>query len=148
MIILKTKTDEGVQVFNFTQVVIPGTTEEEAAEASIEAAMKAATYIMKTSAAGFVAEVNSINDTRGKILKAWDHKKRIYGNTYRRELSYNIKYGAYKDHVWAVLGTEENCLEMASQQNKKCQGWYDTSAHVEHLVGSLWQVVYTSPYLD
>ena len=109
-----------------------------------EGALKAANWVMKTSAAGFVAEVEDVNATHGKILKKWDHTSRFGYSS----LHYTIQHGAYRDTISATLGTEEDCLAMAEECNSKCQGWFDRSASVEHLVGSLWQVKFTDPYLD
>ena len=148
MIIMKTKTDKGVTTFVFHQVVIPGTTAEQAKHAEHEAANKAAGYVMRTSAAGFVAEVDSADSTHGKILKQWDNYKSISDGRKFRTLRYHIQSGAYKDTKWAVLGTEEECLEMATETNSKATCWASVTCHVEHLVGPLWQCVYCDPYKD
>ena len=148
MIIIRVKTNEGVTTFPFQQVVIPGTTQKQAYDAEIEAANKAARYIQKTTAAGFIAEVDSIDSKNGKILKKWDHRKHLYGDKYSRRLSYNICSGAYRDTEWAVLGTEEDCNKMAEETNSKVTCWADTTCHIEHVVGPLWQCVYNKPYLD
>ena len=144
MIIIRTKTDMGITTFPFVQPVIPGTTEKQAKSAELEAAKEAVSWIMKTTAAGFMAEVESEDSTSGKILQKWDHCTR-YG---KRDLWYQIKYGAYKDDVSAIFGTEEQCLQMAEEINKKASSWWDTNAHVEHVVGSLWQTVIVHPYTD
>ena len=148
MIILRTKTNDGVKTFLFHQVLIPGTTPQQAHDAELEAANKAAYYVMKTSAAGFIAEAESVDSTSGKILKKWDHRQHLYGDKYSRRLSYHIRGGAYQDTKWAVLGTEEECLRMAEETNAKATCWASVSAHVEHIVGPLWQTVFTDPYKD
>ena len=109
-----------------------------------DGAIKAAGYVMKTSAAGFIAKTESLEATTGKIIKKWDHTSK---NGYA-SLHYIIQHGAYKDTISATIGTEEDCLAMAGECNSKCQGWFDRSACVEHLVGPLWQVKFTDPYLD
>lgn len=109
-----------------------------------DGAIKGAGWVMKTSAAGFIAESESIDSTHGRIIKKWDHTSK-YGYA---SLHYTVQSGAYKDTVSATLGTEQDCLAMASECNAKCQGWFDRSARVEHLVGPLWQTVFTDPYLD
>jgi hypothetical protein len=148
MIILKAKTNDGVTTFPFHQVLIPGTTPQQARDAELEAANKAAYYVMKTSAAGFIAEAESVDSASGKILKKWDHRQHLYGDKYSRRLSYHIRGGAYQDTEWAVLGTEEECLRMAEETNAKATCWASVSAHVEHIVGPLWQTVFTDPYKD
>ena len=144
MIIIRTKTDKGITTFPFVQVVIPGTTTEQAKAAELEAAKQAASWIMRTTAAGFMAEVDSEDSTSGKILEKWDHRTR-YG---KRDLWYQIKYGPYKDDTSAVFGTEEQCLQMAEEINKKSSSWWDTNAYAEHVVGSLWQCVIVHPFTD
>lgn len=129
MFILRVKTKEDVQTFPFE-------TEEGLSEG--------AEWIMRTTAAGFTAIVDSENSKNGKILKKWDHSTK-FGHS---ALHYTIKCGAYKDTVTATIGTEMDCLALAEQCNEKCEGWWCRRAHVEHLVGPLWQVVYTDPYLD
>ena len=139
MIILRTKTDDGVRTFQFV---------ESSREAELTCANKAAYYIMKTTAAGFIAETDSVDAARGKILQKWDHACILFGTEYRRKLSYSIKYGNYSDTVWAVIGTEKECIRMAEETNAKCTCWASTTCHVEHLCGPLWQCVYTDPYKD
>ena len=133
MYIIRTKTDDGIKTFPFQ---------------TLEGLKKAAEYVKRTSAAAFSAEVDSETDTKGKLIEKWDHKYRLYGNEYRRALSYDIRSGAYRDDEWGVLGTEMECLEMARKQNAKITCWADTNCHVEHIVGVLWVCVYTRPYTD
>ena len=148
MFILRTKTDDGIKTFVFHQPIIPGTTAKMAREAEFEAAHKASNYIMRTSAAGFIAEVNSPEDTRGALVKKWDHKRRLWKDMYVRQLNYTVDSGRYRDRVWAVLGTEEECRTMADETNAKAECWADIRCHIEHLVGPLWQCVYCDPYKD
>lgn len=148
MIILRVKTNDGITTFPFQQIMIPGTTEKQAHDAEIEAANKAAYYVMKTTAAGFIAEADSIDSTSGKILKKWDHQQHLYGDKYSRRLSYHIRGGAYQDTKWAVLGTEEECNRLAEKTNAEATCWASVTCHVEHLVGPLWQCVYCDPYKD
>ena len=129
MFILRTKTKDGIQTFPF------GTE---------EGVNKGAEWVMLTTAAGFIADVDDIDSKNGKVLKKWDHSTKFGSSS----LHYTIKCGAYKDTVTATIGTEMDCLALAEQCNEKCEGWWSRSAHVEHLVGPLWQVVYTTPYLD
>ena len=129
MYVLRVKDKDGVQTFTFNLE---------------EAVYKAADWVMRTTAAGFIAEVESSDSTHGKILKKWDHSGK-YGHS---SLHYTVQSGAYKDRITATLGTETNCLNMAEECNKNCNGWWCRSAHVEHIVGPLWQVVYTDPYTD
>lgn len=133
MLILRTKTDDGITTFVF----------ENESDAT-----KAAQYVMKTTAAGFVAKVNSPEDTKGEILQKWDHKHHLYGNKYERSLSYYIRHGRYRDTEWAVIGTKKECDEMAEKTNKNATCWADTTCCVQHLIGPVWQCVHTSPYLD
>lgn len=147
MIILRVKTNDGITTFPFQQIMIPGTTEKQARAAELEAANKAARYIQKTTAAGFIAEAESVDSTSGKILKQWDNCW-SYGDKVSRRLSYHIQSGAYKDTEWAVLGTEEECHRMADETNAKAVCWASVSAHVEHIVGPLWQTVFTDPFKD
>lgn len=147
MIILRVKTNDGITTFPFQQIMIPGTTEKQARAAELETANKAAHYIQKTTAAGFIAEAESADSTSGKILKQWDNCWK-YGNKISRRLSYHIRSGAYQDTEWAVLGTEEECCRMAEETNAKATCWASVSAHVEHIVGPLWQTVFTDPYKD
>ena len=148
MIIMKTRTDKGITTFVFHQVVIPGTTAEQAKHAEFEAAHKAAKYVMRTSAAGFIAEVDSPDSTCGKILKPWDHYKTMLDGRKIRSLRYHIQGGAYRSSEWAVLGTEEECNKMAEETNAEAKCWADITCHVEHIVGPLWQCVYHDPYKD
>ena len=148
MFILRMLTDDGIQTLVFDQPIIPGTTAKMARDANIEASNKAAQYVMKTSAAGFIAEVESPDDMQGKIVKKWDHKTHLYGDKYARHSSYSIRYGKYRDTVDGYLGTEEWCRNKCDEVNKDCEGWYSKHAHLEHIVGPLWQCVVTSPYLD
>lgn len=133
MYILRAKTDDNITTFSF-QI--------------LEAANEAASYVMRTSAAGFIAEVESESSTNGKILKKWDHKRHLYGDRYARKLSYTTQSGAYRDTVWAVLGHEEECRHMADETNAKADCWASTTCHVKHLVGPLWQCVFCDPYKD
>lgn len=133
MFIVRTKTDSGINTFSFK---------------TKEGAEQAAGWIMKTSAAGFIAEAESADSMKGKILQNWDHKRRLYADKYSRKLEYDIKYGRYRDTVYAVLGTEDECLKMSEETNAEAVCWASTHCHVEHLVGPLWQCVYTEPYTD
>lgn len=133
MYILRAMTDDGIKTFPFQ---------------TIDGLEKATEYVMRTSAKGFTAEVDSEDAKAGKVIKAWDHKKHLYGNVYRRSLKYDIRSGAYRDDVWGRLGTEEECLAMAKEQNDKITCWADTHCNVEHIVGVLWVCVYTRPFTD
>ena len=149
MIIVRMLTNDGIQNFVFNQPVIPGTTRQMADAASMEAAKKAASYIRKTSAAGFIAIVENADDKTGKIIDRWDNCG-IYGangNVVVRYNNYTIREGKYRDCIYAYLGTEEWCAEYAKETNKGTAGW-GARAHIEHIVGPLWQCVVTVPYLD
>lgn len=98
-------------------------------------------YFGKTNAEWFAAEVKSADDTRGRIIRK---ETGSWGKT----LSYNVKYGAYKDTVWGILGTEEWCRAEADKTNNAVRCWADVTASVEHIAGSLWAVVKTDPYKD
>ena len=147
MVILRVKTNDGITTFPFQQVVIPGTTPKQAHAAELEAANKAAYYIKKTTAAGFIAETKSADSTSGKILDQWDNRWK-YGDKVSRRLSYHVRSGAYQDTEWAVLGTEKECLRMAEETNAKATCWASVSARIEHIAGPLWQTVFCDPYKD
>lgn len=133
MFIVRTKADSGIKTFVFQ---------------TYDGAEKAVNWVMKTTAAGFLAEVKAEDSTKGKILREWDRKHRLYADKYTRGLSYNIRSGRYRDTIYAVLGSEEECLAMAKKTNDEITCWASTHCHVEHLVGPLWQCVYTEPYTD
>lgn len=128
MYILRMKDKNGIQTLPF------GTE---------KGAFDGAAWVMKTTAAGFIAEAEDVNSTHGKILKQWDHSTK-WGSS----LHYTVQSGAYKDTITATIGTEMDCLALSEQCNEKCEGWWCRHAHVEHLVGPLWRVVFTDPYLD
>ena len=144
MIILRTKTDTGITTFTFNQIVLPGTTQHDADLADFDAARRAAKVVKRTSAAGFIAWVDSANDTHGRIIEKWDH----IGKMGFRSLTYDIQYGRYKDEIYAVIGTEEFCNTKAENINARCECWADDTAHVEHVAGPVYICVVKRPYTD
>ena len=127
MYVIRTKDKEGkVTTFNFQTV------------GDLNMALY---YFSKTNAEWFAAEVQSANAAKGRII-------RKEAGSWGKTLSYNVKYGAYKDTVWGVLGTEEWCRAEADKTNNAVQCWADVTASVEHIAGTLWAVVKTDPYKD
>jgi hypothetical protein len=100
------------------------------------------TYIKKTSADAFIAEVKNPDDKKGIIIVKHS------GFEGRRTLTYCQKSRRFSDTVWCELGTEDECTALAKETNDKITCWADVYARAENLVGSLWQVVYTDPYKD
>ena len=98
-------------------------------------------YFSKTDAEWFAAEVKKTGSAKGQIIR---QEAGCRGKT----LSYGIRYGAYRDTVWGVLGTEEWCKTEADKTNAEVRCWADVTAKVEHIAGSLWAVVKTDPYKD
>lgn len=92
-----------------------------------------------TGTMGFSAFVKEFGDHKGEILSQWDGVGR---------LSYTIKSRAYADHVCAKLGTKTECEAMAKEINDKATCWASTTACVRHIVGTMYETVFTDPYTD
>lgn len=127
MFILKVRTETEIKTFSFQLLM---------------GAENAMTYIMKTTADAFIAEVKTPEDKKGIIIK------KHFGLEGMRKLSYSQPSRRYADCVWYQLGTEQECKDLAKETNSKITSWASVSARVEHIIGPLWQVVYTDPYKD
>lgn len=126
MYIIKTRKENAVTVFYFDRR---------------EDLDKACRFLGKTNAEWFAAEVKHADSRTGHIIQKEDG---CYGKT----LSYVIQNRAYRDYVYAVLGTEGDCKKAAAEKNAQVRCWADMTAEAEPITGDLWQVVYTDPYKD
>lgn len=101
----------------------------------------AVSVLANTGCAGFLAMSRDPAGKTGKVLQQWSASKYAH-------LSETISHGAYRDHVWRVFGTKEECEKMVEETNAQVRCWADVHAKLVQIVGSLWACEKTDPYKD
>lgn len=98
--------------------------------------------LANTGCAGFLAMSRDPAGKTGKVLQQWSADSKY------AHLSETISHGAYRDHVWRVFGTKEECEKMVEETNAQIRCWADVHAKLVQIVGSLWACEKTDPYKD